>query len=97
MTEAANQLVTNDPSAKAREMFDPKKMTMSQRIIGGICIISILGFIVTLTVLLGIFAYKNPDPGSCWVVKGLDAPQPTKDGVIAKAALLGVSIPEGYP
>lgn len=55
-------------------MFDPSKMTTSQRIIGGICIISILGVIVTITVLLGIFAYKNPDPGSCWVVKGLDAP-----------------------
>lgn len=55
-------------------MFDPNKMTTSQRIIGGICIISILGVIVTLTVLLGIFAYKNPDPSSCWVVKGLDAP-----------------------
>ena len=72
-------------------------MTNGQKCMALLCILGVVGVFVTITVYLGIYGYNNPDPDSCWVVKGLDAPQPTKDGVIAKSAQLGVTIPEGYP
>jgi hypothetical protein len=74
-----------------------KEMTTTHKIFAGICAAAVIGVFVTITVYLGIYAYNNPDTGSCWVVKGLDAPQLTKDGAIAKSAQLGVSITEGYP
>ncbi len=30
-----------------------------------------VGIFITLAVYLGIFAYNNPDPPKCWVVKDL--------------------------
>ena len=30
-----------------------------------------IGMFATVTVYLGLYAYKNPDPKACWVVRDL--------------------------
>ena len=49
------------------------------------------------TVYLGIFAYNNPDPAKCWVVKGSELPATTKAPAIDNANQLGLDVPSGYP
>ena len=75
MTEAAQDLQNQigDPAEQARKMFEGK-MTNGQKCMALLCILGVVGVFVTITVYLGIYGYNNPDPDSCWVVKGLDAP-----------------------
>ena len=37
------------------------------------CVVSVVmfGLFCTVTAYLGIFAYRNPDPKACWVVRDL--------------------------
>ena len=50
-----------------------------------------------LLVYLGIYAYKNPDPKACWVVRDLHTTATTKQEVIARANAMGIVVTEGYP
>lgn len=34
------------------------------------CVVGV-GLMATVTVYLGLYAYKNPDPKACWVVRDL--------------------------
>ena len=64
------------------------------------CIISSVivgGIFLTATVYLGIYAYNNPDPNSCWVIRELDTSFRTKEEVIQRAQIVDIEIPEGYP
>lgn len=36
------------------------------------------GFFATVIIYLGIYAYKNPDPKACWVVRDLHTAAKTK-------------------
>ena len=48
------------------------------------CIIAVIfaalagSIFTTIVVYLGIYAFKNPDPGACWVVRDLDSAAKTK-------------------
>ena len=46
---------------------------------------------------LGYFAFANPDPKSCWVVRDLAASALTKEGILKKASDMGVDVVDGYP
>lgn len=50
-----------------------------------------------VTFYLGLYAYKNPDPKSCWVVRDLHTTATSKADVIARANTMGIDITEGYP
>lgn len=50
-----------------------------------------------MTFFLGTYAYKNPDPSACWVVRDLHTTATTKSDVIARAITMGIDITEGYP
>jgi len=52
---------------------------------------------LVLVIYLYSYGYNNPDPATCWVVKGVDSTALTRDEITAKAASLGVEIPDGYP
>lgn len=56
---------------------------------------SILGLIIT--VLLGYYAYKNPDPKSCWVVQDLHASALSKEAIVKKAEDMGIEVTPGFP
>ena len=56
-----------------------------------------LGVMATVTVYLGIYAYNNPDPKACWVVRDLHTSGVTKSDVIARANSMGIDIVDGYP
>lgn len=62
-----------------------------------LCGITVVGIFITITVYLGIFAYNNPDPAKCWVVKDLHQCQPTKELIINKAKEFQIDITDGYP
>ena len=55
------------------------------------------GLFVTITIYLGIYAYKNPDPTSCWAVRDMDSTAKTKELAILKAVEMGIDVTEGYP
>ena len=59
-------------------------------------ILTIAAFI-TVTIFLGVFAYANPDPDSCWVVRDLENTERTEAAVVQSAKTLSVEITEGYP
>ena len=63
------------------------------------CAISLIvvGVFATATVFLGIYAFNNPDPEACWVVKGMDDPTTTRDAAVNEADTKSVDITEGYP
>ena len=54
---------------------------------GGFFICSVLvgGIWLTATVYLGIYAYNNPDPKSCWIIRELDTSFRTKEEAIQRA------------
>ena len=68
-----------------------------RKVCGIICGVLLFGIGVTLTVYLGIYAYNNPDPQNCWVVKDLHQCQPSKQLVLAKAKEFAIDVTEGYP
>jgi len=43
----------------------------------------VVSVFATATVFLGIYSFNNPDPEACWVVKGMDDPETTRDAVVA--------------
>jgi len=55
------------------------------------------GVWITSLVYLGIYAYNNPDPATCWVVRDLDSGFLTKEEVIARAVNVDIDIVDGYP
>ena len=57
----------------------------------------VTGFLATVIIYLGIYAYKNPDPKACWVVRDLHTTAKTKQEVVARANAMGIDITEGYP
>ena len=77
-------------------LWDPSQWTF-WRLFGVISGIAFFALIITFTIMLGIYAYGNPDPAACWVIKGVQAPGLTREAIIAKAAELSVEVPEGYP
>ena len=56
---------------------------------------SVLGLIIWG--FLGYYAFGNPDPKSCWVVRDLAASALTKEGILKKASDMGVDVVDGYP
>jgi len=56
-----------------------------------------LGLSATITVYLGIYGYKNPDPKACWVVRDLHTSGTTRNDVISRANAMGIDIVDGYP
>ena len=64
---------------------------------GTILSILTIATFITVTVFLGIFAYANPDPDSCWVVRDLENTERTEAAVVQSAKTLSVEITEGYP
>lgn len=67
------------------------------KIVGIVIATVVAGLFFTLTVYLGIYAYSNPDPNNCWVIKDLDTAATTKAGIIKKGVDMGVTPTEGYP
>ena len=59
--------------------------------------LTVLALFITFTVYLGIYGYNNPDPESCWVIRGLENSEKTKALALAKAADLGIEVASGYP
>ena len=55
-----------------------------------------LGYLI-VTVYLGIFAYANPDPDSCYYTIGLDRVSRQKDTVKFAAIAKGIAEKKGYP
>lgn len=51
----------------------------------------------TALVFLGYYAYNNPDPTQCWVVRDLHSAWPTKADAIARADTMDIDITSGYP
>ena len=49
--------------------------------VGGVVGIAVLG----TTVLTGIYAYNNPDPEKCWVIRDLDSSETTRVEAISIA------------
>ena len=56
-----------------------------------------IGLVATITFYLDIYAYKNPDPKACWVVRDLHTSGLTKSDVIARSNAMGIDIVDGYP
>lgn len=63
-------------------------------IVGGTVVV---GLFATATVFTGIYAFNNPDPDRCWVIRDLESTARTKAEAIATANAVGIEIPEGYP
>ena len=51
----------------------------------------------TALVFLGYYAYSNPDPSQCWVVRDLHSAWPTKADAIARADTMDIDVTSGYP
>ena len=56
-----------------------------------------VGVLATCTVFLYIYAFSNPDPKKCWVVRDLDTAEKTSADVTLRASVMGVDVTEGYP
>ena len=56
-----------------------------------------IGVLATATVFLYIYAFSNPDPKKCWVVRDLDSAEKTSADVVLRASVMGVDVTEGYP
>ena len=69
----------------------------SMVVTGTILTILTVAAFITVTIFLGIFAYANPDPNSCWVVRDLENTERTEAAVVQSARTLSVDITEGYP
>ena len=54
-------------------------------------------WLLTILVFLFIYAYKNPDPRSCWVADNIDTAELTKENIIQRAAAMDVQLGEGFP
>ena len=54
-------------------------------------------FFAVVTVFLYYYAFRNPDPKSCWVVRDLDSAALTKDAIVKKAGDMGVEVTPGFP
>lgn len=48
-------------------------------------------------VYLGIYAYKNPDPTQCWVVRDLASSWTSRADALARADTMGIDVTEGFP
>ena len=102
MTDSAMKAgdLVNEKVGKAfddlKGLTDPKNWTLG-KIIGMIGTILVATIFIVLTFYLGSYGFKNPDPDSCWVIKGVDSAALTKEGIIAKAKAASVDVPEGYP
>ena len=79
---------------RTKKMLEESPCLKMSAIVGGS--IAAAAFAVATT-YLGIYAYNNPDPDACWVVKDLDAPALTKNDVITNANNLNIEVTKGYP
>lgn len=59
-------------------------------------VVTIVVFI-TITYFLGGYAYNNPDPNKCWVVRDLHTAGKSKADVIARSTAMGIDVTDGYP
>lgn len=67
------------------------------KIFGIITGVLTIGLLATITVYLGLYGYKNPDPQACWVVRDLHTSSTTRNDVVSRANAMGIDILEGYP
>lgn len=52
---------------------------------------------VLLTIGLGMYAFANPDPKQCWVVRDLHSAWLTKADAIARADAMDIDVTSGFP
>lgn len=67
------------------------------KVTAGVAGTALAGLFIAATVYTGMYAFNNPDPETCWVVRNLDQPSRTKAEVLTNADIFGVPIPQGYP
>ena len=85
---------TRESSVPGMGYFNGSKSLV---VTGTVLSIFTIATFVTIIVFLGIFAYSNPDPDSCWVVRDLENTERTQAAVVQSAKTLSVEITEGYP
>mgnify|MGYP007023081433 CR=1 FL=1 len=93
-------MIERNKRAKLEHMNDSDSKKIDNpcsKIFGIICCVLATGVMATVTVYLGIYAYKNPDPKACWVVRDLHTSGLTKSDVIARSNAMGIDIVDGYP
>ena len=102
MTDAMMQK-SEELNKKINEMFDDIKGMMNPanwtkaKLCGMISSAGFVTFFVVLTIMLATYGFGNPDPNSCWVVKGMDSAATTRTAMEERAETLGKVVPEGYP
>ena len=62
--------------------------------VGGV---TVAGVWTTAMVYLGIYAYNNPDPKECWVVRDLHSAWPNKADAVARADAMDIDVTSGFP
>ena len=71
--------------------------TATQKVFSLIGMIGCAALGLIIWIFLGYYAFGNPDPKSCWVVRDLAATALTKEGILKKASDMGVDVVDGYP
>ena len=56
-----------------------------------------IGLFTTATIMLGTYAYKNPDPLNCWVVRDLHSGWTSKADAITRADAMDIDVTSGFP
>ena len=86
-----------DQAQKAKDKWDEWMGSSCTKITAIVAAVIVAGVFTTATIYMGIYAYKNPDPVNCWVVRDVNQPALSKAAVIDLANKYGIEVTDGYP